>query len=177
VLNDLAALYREVGGFEKAFRLHRRALAIAETTLGPNHPTVAAIFQNLGILEHRRERLASAESFARQSLDIRERTVGPDHPHVATSAGVLAGILQAQGKFDDAASLYGRALTIFERWFGPEHHEVVTTVGKLNELFRAWGHDARRAEPSVLMIPDGRSFPASTAVASVLVQPGALYQH
>jgi tetratricopeptide (TPR) repeat protein len=177
VLNDLAVLYREVGGFEKAFRLHRRALAIADTTIGANHPTTAAILQNLGILEHRRDRLASAESFARQSLAIREQTVGPDHPHVASSAAVLAGILHAQGRFEDAASLYGRALTIFGRWFGPDHHEVVTTLSKLNELFRARGLDARRVESSVLTIPVGLSFPASTAVGSVLVQPGALYHH
>jgi tetratricopeptide (TPR) repeat protein len=177
VLNDMAALYREVGGFEKAFRLDRRALAIAQTTLGPDHPTVATILQNLGILEHRRDRLTSAESFARQSLAIREKTIGQDHPHVASSAAVLAGILQAQGKFDEAAALYGRALTIFERWFGPEHHEVAATLSKLNELFRAWGHEARRVESSVPVIPDAASFPASTAEAFGVVQPGALYHH
>lgn len=176
VLNDMATLYREVGGFEKAFRLDRRALAIAQTSLGPDHPTVAAILQNLGILEHRRGRLASAESFARQALAIREKTIGPDHPRVASSAGVLAGILEAQGRFDEAASLYGRALTILERRFGPEHHEVATTLSKLNELFRAWGRDVRRAWPPVLVTPDAR-FPASAAVAVELVQPGAVYHH
>jgi tetratricopeptide (TPR) repeat protein len=177
VLNSLAVLYREVGGFEKAFRLHRRALAIAETTLGSDHPTVATILYSLGVLEYRRDRLASAESFARRSLAIREKTVGQDHPHVASSASVLAGILQAQEKFDEAASFYGRALTIFERWFGLEHHEVATTLSKLNELFRVWGHEARRVEPSVLTIPNAASFPADAAVASAHVQPGALYHH
>lgn len=177
VLNRLAALYREVGGFEKAYRLHRRALAIAETTLGPDHPTVATILRSLGVLEHRRDRLASAESFARRSLAIREKTAGQDHPHVASTASVLAGILQSQEKFDEAASLYGRALTIFERWFGPEHHEVATTLSKLNELFRVWGHEARRVEPSVMAIPDAGSFPADTAVAFGHGQPGALYHH
>lgn len=177
VLNSLAALYREVGGFEKAFRLHRRALAIAETTLGPDHPTVATILRSLGVLEHRRDRLASAESFARRSLAIREKTAGPDHPHVASSASVLAGILQAQERFDEASSLYGRALTIYERWFGPDHQEVATTLSKMNELFRAWGQEARRVEPSVLAIPDAASFPADTAVGFGYVQPGALYHH
>jgi tetratricopeptide (TPR) repeat protein len=177
VLNDMAALYREVGGFEKAFRLDRRALAIAQTTLGPDHPTVAAILQNLGILEHRRDRLTSAESFARQALAIREKAIGPDHPRVAASAAVLADILLSQGKFDEAAALYGRALTIFERWFGPEHHEVAATLSKLNELFRAWGHEARCVESSVPVIPDAASFPANTAEAFGVVQPGALYHH
>ena len=177
VLNDMASLYREVGGFEKAFRLDRRALAIAQTTLGPDHPTVAAILQNLGILEQRRDRLASAESFARQSLAIREKTIGQDHPRVASSVAVLAGILQARGKLDEAASLYGRALTIFEHWFGPEHHEVATTLTKLNEIFRACGRDARRAEPPVLVIPEVAPFPAGTPGAFGLVQPGALSHH
>jgi hypothetical protein len=138
---------------------------------------VATILRSLGVLEHRRDRLASAESFARRSLAIREKTAGQDHPHVASSASVLAGILQSQEKFDEAAALYGRALTIFERWFGPEHHEVATTLSKLNELFRVWGHDARRVEPSVLAIPPAASFPADTVVALGHGQPGALYHH
>src|SRR4051812_32944561 len=54
VLNALANLYREVGSVEKAFRLHRRALAIAQTTLGANHPAVSGILYDLAILEQGR---------------------------------------------------------------------------------------------------------------------------
>ena len=176
VLNEMAALYREVGGFEKAFRLHQRALEIAEGALGPEHPTMAAILQNLAVLEHRRDRLASAEAFARQALAIREKTVGHHHPYAASSASVLAGILHSQGKFDDAATLYGRALTIFERWFGPDHHEVAATLSRLSDLFRAWGRETRHVDPPILVLPNA-PFPSGTGVAVGLVQPGALYHH
>ena len=177
VLNELAALYREVGGFEKAFRLHRRALAIAENVLGPVHATVAAVLQNLAVLELRREHLSNAESFARRALAVREKTVGNHHPLAASSASVLAAVLQAQGELDAAASLYGRALTIFERWFGPDHHEVALTLSRLTDLFRAWGRDTRRVEPPILVLPNAPAFPSGTGVAVGLVQPGALYHH
>ncbi|MFQ5810602.1 MAG: tetratricopeptide repeat protein [Armatimonadota bacterium] len=42
-LNNLALLYQTQAKYTVAERLHKRALAIREQTLGPNHPDVAGI--------------------------------------------------------------------------------------------------------------------------------------
>ncbi len=49
-LNNLAGLYHAQGKYAEAEPLHRRALAITEKALGPEHPEVAASLNNLGRL-------------------------------------------------------------------------------------------------------------------------------
>jgi hypothetical protein len=49
-LNNLATLYYEQGQYAQAEPLHRRALAIREKALGPDHPDVATTLNNLCLL-------------------------------------------------------------------------------------------------------------------------------
>jgi tetratricopeptide (TPR) repeat protein len=49
-LNDLAALYRRQGQYAQAEPLVKRALAIYEKALGPDHPSVATSLNNLAAL-------------------------------------------------------------------------------------------------------------------------------
>ena len=49
-LNNLGALYRERGEYDRAEELLRRALAIDQAALGPQHPTCVAELANLALL-------------------------------------------------------------------------------------------------------------------------------
>jgi tetratricopeptide (TPR) repeat protein len=49
-LNNLADLYRRRGEYDKAEPLLRRALAIWEKGLGPDHPDVAICLENYALL-------------------------------------------------------------------------------------------------------------------------------
>ena len=49
-LNNLALLYNSQGQYAKAEPLYKRALAIWEKALGPEHPAVAFTLENLGEL-------------------------------------------------------------------------------------------------------------------------------
>ena len=55
-LNNLAGLYRAQGRYEEAEPLYRRALAIAEKALGPEHPNVVRIKENYAPLLSERDR-------------------------------------------------------------------------------------------------------------------------
>ena len=74
----------------KLSRLLKRSLAILRKTLGPDHPDVAAVLNNLAELYHDQGRYADAEPLYKRSLAIREKALGPDHPDVATSLNNLA---------------------------------------------------------------------------------------
>ena len=87
----------------------------AEKSLGPNHPSVATLYHNLGKLEHACGRYELGEPLARRSLAIHRKALGPDHPHVADDAAALASILDRLGRHDEATTLYQWALPIFER--------------------------------------------------------------
>ena len=83
-LNNLAVLLEE--GTDRLTRtepLKRRALAIDEKSLGPEHPDVATDLNNLALLLQATNRLTEAEPLYRRALAIDEKSLGPEHPDVA----------------------------------------------------------------------------------------------
>ena len=59
-LNNLAALYDDQGRYAEAEPLYKRALAIDEKALGPDHPDVALSLNNLAALYDNQGRYADA---------------------------------------------------------------------------------------------------------------------
>jgi tetratricopeptide (TPR) repeat protein len=49
-LNNLASLLQDLGKYEEAEPLYRRALVIREKSFGPDHPEVRASLNNLASL-------------------------------------------------------------------------------------------------------------------------------
>jgi tetratricopeptide (TPR) repeat protein len=86
--------------------LAKRALAISEKALGPDHPDVATSLNNLALLYRNQGRYADAEPLYKRSLAIREKALGPDHPDVAQSLNNLAGLYDSQGRYAEAEPLY-----------------------------------------------------------------------
>ena len=114
-LNNLAELYRVQGQYAEAEPLYRRALAIWEKALGPEHPDVAAGLNNLAELYRAQGQYAEAEPLFQRALAIWEKAHGPEHPDVAQSRNNLAALYGAQGRYAEAEPLYKRALAIWEK--------------------------------------------------------------
>jgi tetratricopeptide (TPR) repeat protein len=69
--------------------LFRRALAILEESLGPDHPDVALVLNNLALLLQATNRLGEAEPLYRRALAILERAFGPEHSSTVMRLGHL----------------------------------------------------------------------------------------
>ena len=89
-LNNLAQLLQATNRLAEAEPLMRRALAIDETSFGPDHPKVAIRLNNLAPLLQATNRLAEAEPLMRRALAIDEASFGPEHPDVAIDLNNLA---------------------------------------------------------------------------------------
>ena len=74
----------QAGDYAGAEPLYRRALAINEKALGPDHLDVARSLNNLAGLLKAKGNYAAAEPLYRRALAIAEKALGPDHPNVAT---------------------------------------------------------------------------------------------
>ena len=55
----------------------KRALAISEKALGPEHPDVAISLNNLALLYRAQGRYAEAEPLLKRALAISEKALGP----------------------------------------------------------------------------------------------------
>jgi tetratricopeptide (TPR) repeat protein len=72
-----------LGDYSPAEALFRRALAIDEKTMGPDHPdhpTAATDLNNLAWLYYVQGKYGEAEPLLKRALAIDEKTLGPDHP-------------------------------------------------------------------------------------------------
>ncbi|HXB68404.1 MAG TPA: tetratricopeptide repeat protein [Candidatus Acidoferrales bacterium] len=120
-LNNTALSLQSKGDLGAAEPLFRSALAIAEKTLGPDHPDTAGSLNNLaGLLELQGD-YAGAEPLYRRALAIAEKTLGPNHPNTAMALDNLAGVLESEGDDAGAEPLYRRALSTAEKALGPDH--------------------------------------------------------
>lgn len=98
--------------------------------LGPDHPDVAQILNNLALLYEGQGRYAEAEPLLRRALAIAEKALGPEHPHVAMSLNNLAGLYEAQGRYAEAEPLFRRSLGIREKVLALQHPDVADSLLK-----------------------------------------------
>ena len=109
-----------MGDYAKAEPLYRRALAIHEKALGPEHPATATSLNNLAVLYRGDGRLRQGRAaLCGAHLAIREKALGPEHPETANSLNNLAVLYKAMGDYAKAEPLYQRALAIREKALGP----------------------------------------------------------
>jgi predicted ATP-dependent protease len=85
--------------------MYRRAIAIIETSYGPDHPNVATCLNNLAGLLQATNRLSEAERMLRRGLVILVRftqTAGYQHPDLLKYVAVYARTLRELGRTDAA---------------------------------------------------------------------------
>ena len=131
-----------IGDYAAALPYARRALAIREQTLGPNHSDTATGLNDLALLLYLQGDYAAARPLFERALAIREHTLGPSHPDTATNLNNLAQLLYLQGDYAAARPLFERALAIYEQTRGPSHPDAAANLNNLAVLLMAQGDDA-----------------------------------
>ena len=131
--------------YSAAEPLARRALAVREKVLGPEHPDTAESLYNLASVLQQQGDLAAARPLLERALAICEKAC-PEHPHTATSLNNLALLLRDQGDLAAARPLFEGALAIYEKALGPEHPHTATSLHNLALLLRDQG-DLAAARP------------------------------
>jgi len=137
LMNSLALYYYTKASFEVVELLFRKALAINENTVGPNHQNTASCLNNLAGLLQATNRLDEAEPLMRRALSIDESSFGANHPNVARDLNNLAVLLQDTNRLDEAEPLMKRALSIDESSFGADHPNVAIRLNNLAQLLQA----------------------------------------
>jgi tetratricopeptide (TPR) repeat protein len=133
-LNDEALSLESKGDLAAAEPLFRQAVAIAEKSLGPNHPDTAGSLNNLASLLESKGDYAAAEPLYGRALAIVETTLGPGDPRTAAALDNLAGLFEAEGNYAAAEPLYRRALSIAEKALGADHSTTQSIKEDLDGL-------------------------------------------
>ena len=91
-------MLRAQGYLAKARPLLKRALAIREKQLGPEHPDTAESLNNLAMLLADHGALAEARPFFKRALAILEARLGPDHPDTRLVRRNLQRLPKSRGR-------------------------------------------------------------------------------
>ena len=128
-LNAVMMIHYRQAQYAKAEEVSRRILSISEKTLGPDHPYVATVLNNLATFLQNQGSYAEARPLLERSLAIFEKALGPEHPDVAVSLNYFAGLLNGQGTYAEARPLYEQGLSI-------KLKHLLLTMGSMTEAER-----------------------------------------
>jgi tetratricopeptide (TPR) repeat protein len=101
--SSLAGVLQELGEFERARSLLEQALKSTLQDLGENHPSVAVLRFNLGLVREDESAWQDAEDYYRLALGSYKLTLGPSHLYAAYARSRLARVLVQLGRPDEAA--------------------------------------------------------------------------
>lgn len=138
-LSGFGLLLSDLGRYQEAEPVERRALGIQEELLGPNHSDVAQTLNNLGTLYWYMARFDAAEPLFCRAIAIDEKAIGPEDTAIAGRLNNLAMLYHSQGRYTDAEPLYRRALEINRKVLGPDHPEIASSLNNLAGLYYCLG--------------------------------------
>lgn len=130
-LTSLASSLELAGRVVEATAAAGRALAILESSVGPEHASIHGVLVELVSLYARAARYEQAIASANRALQIAERQRGPEHLDVATSLIALGDCWLAFGQPARAVALYARAVAIRERILGAAHASTGAALSRL----------------------------------------------
>ena len=110
------------------------------------HPDVANLLDNLGILYRALGEYAKAEAYYLQALEIRKKALGMEHPDVATSLNNLGILYHDLGEYTKAEAYLLQSLEILKKALGMEHPDVANSLNGSGNLYSDMG-EYTKAEP------------------------------
>jgi tetratricopeptide (TPR) repeat protein len=90
-------------------------MAIYERALGPQHPWVADLLQELASLYRIQGRYTEAEPLLKRALAISETVLGPDHPVAGEILSILALLFFEQREWETAATYWRESTNLLIR--------------------------------------------------------------
>jgi tetratricopeptide (TPR) repeat protein len=103
---------RKQGAYAEAEHLFRKANAIFESTVGPNHEVTVANLSNLAASCAMQQKYSEAEPLFLRALAVQEKVLGPNSVDVAVTLERIANMYSAQGNFEESAALQRRVNSI-----------------------------------------------------------------
>ena len=135
----LGTHYQALGRYADARRARTEALASAEKTFAPGHPSIATSQSNLALVLEDLGQLDEARDLLKKALASAEKTFAPGHPSIATSQSNLALALEDLGQLEEARDLLQKALASDEKTFAPGHSSIAISQSNLALVLKDLG--------------------------------------
>ena len=148
-MNNLGALYANMGEYSKAEPYLYQALEIRKNNAEEKPDDYAMTLENAGTIYLREGDFEKAEYHFLKSLEICENALGEQHPQYAKSLYGMGMLYFNKNNYDQAEWYILKALDIKKRIFGENSMEYADYVSTLGVVYD-WMGDYVKAEPYLL---------------------------
>jgi eukaryotic-like serine/threonine-protein kinase len=139
VLAQLADLSTQKGQYDEASAIYEDALVRARETLGPRHPSVLALVNNLAIVRYEQGDFEAASEELARALALAEPLWGVQHLGVAALRNNLGSALERQDRLAEALAEHERALAIRLALLDPDSLDVAESYNNRAAVFNDLG--------------------------------------
>jgi eukaryotic-like serine/threonine-protein kinase len=146
LLGQLASIYHDLGHYERADSLARRAVAVAGAVDGGRGALTAALLARRARIVDAMGRPAEAESLLIDARRIQRRAAPRDRELEAAILHALGLVAVDLGRTDEAVAALERSLALTRALRGPAHPDVAWELNALGIVLHDAGREPARAE-------------------------------
>lgn len=124
--NALGLIHSSLENKANAVENARKAVIVAERTIGLDSAETILFYINLALFEHANGNTLQALSYLRHALTMSRAVFGGDHPDMITTINNIAVMLQSQDKFADSLKWFEVCAKICEANYGTQSVHYAT---------------------------------------------------
>ncbi len=124
-------VYEELGQYQPAETMYRKALDLRRAAFGKEHLDVALSLNDLANVLRDRGQFKEAEASVREALAMERKILGPEHAEIADALETLGDVLDLQGQRPAAEAAYRDALAMRKKLLGPDDESVARSMNDL----------------------------------------------
>jgi tetratricopeptide (TPR) repeat protein len=173
----LAKLYLSQGKVAEGEDLLLRVRPILEQGYGPESPQIAALLNQLGLVNDMRDRQPQAMAMYRKAIAIYEKQPPEQRSLLSIVISNLVAVLIDQGQPEEALPLAQKAVAASEQNFGPDHPYTARALHNLGTVLQAQGKtdEAQRLYERALAIWEQHPGVGAVDVATAEASLAAVY--
>ncbi|KAI5285367.1 Intracellular distribution of mitochondria, partial [Ascosphaera acerosa] len=142
--HQLSMLYYQADEKEAAVELARKAVIVAERTLGVDSSDTILSYLNLSLFEHAMGNTNAALVYIKHALELWKVVYGASHPDSITTMNNAAVMLQHLKKYSDSRKWFELSLGVCESLFGRQSVNTATILFQLAQAL-ALDQDSKEA--------------------------------
>jgi tetratricopeptide (TPR) repeat protein len=137
-MQSVGVVKKGLGDFPGAQAVLKRAVALAEPPpVGPNHPLLALVLRELGVVLQKRGRYVEADATLQRTLTMQEQLLGPEHKDISATLTNMGDSCVVQGNYRRAKGLLKRAVAIAELHVVPDEYpdELCRALDAMSQVY------------------------------------------
>ena len=131
LLSDSATFFKDYGLMKEALPRYKHLIALCESLYGPDHPTTASAYKDIGEVYMNLSDIPAALNYETKALNIRKNVFGENNAETAGSLNDTGLVYYYQEDYDKALELFSKAKAIREELLGDSHPDMAESYAQM----------------------------------------------